>query len=1214
MAKVGGPRVFFDIVGVFNATNMLKDMDAKMTVVESIVLDSMDAIVGSFAGISETITQITEQTIPLAQALSEATIEFEKFAGVNKQLAAGIIETGMGFGFTAEESLSAGAKMAQLTALIGESSVQAATEMGQTFALISGLGTSEAMTRLINLQQQTAFMYGNLTKAQFDNMNSEMQANVVKENTIEILDQLNTVENRSASNMKQLTFVMNQFAAQAHQTGESIANMAAMSAVLIEAGEEQGKAGRALRMIYARLGADTSGAQQAIQELGIATHDANTGALRPLSAIVEELAVKFKDLSAEKRQDIVQTVAGNDHYVRFIKLIENQARMSELATDAIENQSTAEEELNRVIQDQSTALKEAQAELQHNQAILGQALVPAYTAATEVQARFTLGLAQLADTGLGRTFSEGIILLQRYGQILGGVFDTYLNIKSVNIAMKTHMAILRALNGEELVRTDTHRMRNTLATATISLDEKIAQIQNAILQTKLDITKHELQSFSADRQQHKIRLEQQLNFEIEQGKNLITERNSLFMNEMQLRQQLSDLGERIFQQEINGHVNVKNAIMAEGMARVQLSDAQIARLQETNMLLKHESLLSAEAMQQNRVKATLDAQNASLLIALSQERLIMLENDRRIRSVAARQTKMHARDIGAAIDEEKAKLQDLKMVRQSYFADMNSQNAVHEKTIAQNSIMINDNQLLIDTHHILTVQLENEAARKSRLAAIDDELIVIMQQQGILKEDLALLTQVEIDQLTILSQKKATMTDLELEQTIAMSQQNIERRKAMLGMKEMTPLLSNASMAMTRFSMAAGMASMSVHVLSNFIGLDDETSMRMSMILMTMSMIPAMAQMAMMTTSMTSLSAATAGATAQVSGLSVALKTVGIGIALAGAAYIFDKVIGGAKGAADEIDDMNDSLRTTGQLLNKLSEDDASALEVPSTIADVVGTTMDLTATSVDDLNAALAESNREIAEIDGHIETLGKDNALIPSLLDDKGELQKFNNLLEQALSVELSMRYQGLDVNSAAAQRLVLNDIESGLLPGDDAPVKFAVGIGEVSEFIPIDTPTGVDYMEVKTQGRVSKDLEETIAGLNDGTMTLNDLTEEGAAFLAEMAGASAYLADNFAYTSDSMTDGTLDIAGGFSEAEEKMRSFANAREELFFGGKSQYMTGEMMKQVVNKGVENLYSNVELLMTNNFYGLTFDEAVNEISNRITDQLISQGVPMSAS
>ena len=56
---------------------------------------------------------------------------------------------------------------------------------------------------------------------------------------------------------------------------------------------------------------------------------------------------------------------------------------------------------------------------------------------------------------------------------------------------------------------------------------------------------------------------------------------------------------------------------------------------------------------------------------------------------------------------------------------------------------------------------------------------------------------------------------------------------------------------------------------------------------------------------------------------------------------------------------------------------------------------------------------------------------------------------------------------------------------------------------------------------------------------------------------------------------------------------------------------MSGDMMKQVVNTGVENLYQNVELLMTNNFFGLTIDEAIDKVSNGVLRTLQEQGVPI---
>lgn len=1180
-------------------------MDAKMTVVESIVLDSMDAIVGSFQGISETISQITEQTIPLAQALSEATIEFEKFAGVNAELADGIIKTGMGFGFTAEESLSAGAKMAQLTALIGESSVQAATEMGQTFALISGMGTTEAMTRLINLQQQTSFMYGNLTKAQFDQIDSQQQANMVREQTMEILDQLNTVENRSAASMKQLTFVMNQFAAQAHQTGESIANMAAMSAVLIESGEEQGKAGRALRMIYARLGADTSGAQEAVQGLGIATHDANTGALRPLSAIVEDLAVKFKDLGAEERQRIVQTVAGNDHYVRFIKLIENQGRMTELATDAIVNQSTATEELNRVIEDQSTALKEAQAELQHNQALLGQALVPAYTKATEVQARFTLGLAQLSETGIGNTFATGIIILQRYGQILGGVFDTYLNIKSVNIAMKTHMAILRAINGEELVRTDTHRMRNTLATSTLSIDERIAAVNEQIAFTKLLIQDFDMKTGHI--RQNIVRTEQQLAFETQKINALVEERNALHMTELQHKTHLNQIAMQMFSTEQNNADAVRRRAMMTALEAVRLNDAQVQSMRLTNMELMKQSVFietiklrkqQAHQLEMNELAAELAGHQTIIRV-----KTLELTNTKARTAAAAA--------IRAGLKEEIA----LSTTRAAQIALDITQKRTLFQNEAQNSKMtsafnnkeISENEKLLDQEFMIRNLLEDEAAKKSRLAAIDDELILALQQQGISKQQLNYLLEEEIAYLPVLAGLKGNLSDEERKLNQELLAQIIQRRQLNSEGLRTEPLLDSMSMGMTKLSMAAGMASMSVHLLSGVLGIDDEKSMRVSMILMTMSMIPAMAQMAMMTKSMTSLGIATQGATMKLKGFKAALAATGVGLALILGAFAIEKFLMKTKDATDEL---NDSLETTVDLLGKLTAEDVKGFEVPVEIHDELGAIVDLSTATQSELKNMSRVATEEIAAIDEAMQGLAADDPQLAHLADRKKALKEFDDTIRQQESVVINFKYKNTETMSEDELiRMVLGDLASGDL-GEGMEMPVFLTYKTTSGYSSSD-PYGVTSNMPVT--KLVEDPQRALDRLNGGFSEMADLTDEGREFIMRLANSASYMANNFSYASDDMVEDIVEITDGFTKAEAEMRSFANAREELFFGGRSQYMTGEMMKQVVNKGVENLYSNVELLMTNNFYGMTFDEAVNEISNRITDQLVSQGVPLNS-
>ena len=482
-----------------------------------------------------------------------------------------------------------------------------------------------------------------------------------------------------------------------------------------------------------------------------------------------------------------------------------------------------------------------------------------------------------------------------------------------------------------------------------------------------------------------------------------------------------------------------------------------------------------------------------------------------------------------------------------------------------------------------------------------------MLAQGILKNDLVLLTDIEISQLALLAEAKGVAAQATLEENAAMMAQNIQRRRAMQGMSEQEPLLNSMSMGMTKLSMAAGMASMSVHLLAGAFGIDDEKSMRVSMILMTMSMIPAMAQMAMMTKSMTTLGIATQGTTMKLKGFKAALAATGVGLGLILGAFAIEHFLLKTKDATDEL---NDSLETTVDLLGKLTAEDVKGFEVPVEIHDELGAIVDLSTATQSELKNMSRVATEEIAAIDEAMQGLAADDPQLAHLADRKKALKEFDDTIRQQESVVINFKYKNAETMSEDELiRMVLGDLAAGDL-----------GRGmEIPTILTYDTVTGYDasdpygVVEGIPITKLVSDPQRALDRLNGGFSEMADLTEEGREFILSLANSASYMANNFSYASDDMVEDITEITEGFTKAEAEMRSFANAREELFFGGRSQYMTGEMMKQVVNKGVENLYSNVELLMTNNFYGLTFDEAVNEISNRITDQLVSQGVPLNS-
>ena len=441
--RAGASRVFFDIVGTFQATKMIKDADSAATVFEALHLDAITGIQEAGQELSELFNGLTDAVIPIARELAEAEIQLDKFLQVGEDIEVvrdSIESIGLNFAFAGDQAMEAAAKMAQVSGVLGPGSLAAGTQVGMEFGLISGMETEAAMQRMINLQQQTQFMTENLN----DNMTAEERATQIRKDSMRVLDELNTIENRSAATMEQITFVMNQFASQAHLANEEIRSMAALSAVMIETGEEQGKGGRALRMMFARLGSNIGGARDEMERFGVAVEDAE-GNMRPLSDMLKELEAGFFAQSGAEQQATAQIIAGNRHYTRFLKLITNLDRVRELELESAMRLFPAMDEIERRRETELFQLEQAEARVRNFSSALGEQLVPSMTRVTNIQANFLSVLGAFAEGPLGFTITGILSLSKHFSTIIGPVASVIIAFKSFSISMQTQLAVMRAL-------------------------------------------------------------------------------------------------------------------------------------------------------------------------------------------------------------------------------------------------------------------------------------------------------------------------------------------------------------------------------------------------------------------------------------------------------------------------------------------------------------------------------------------------------------------------------------------------------------------------------------------------------------------------------------------------------------------------------------------------------------------------------------------------
>jgi TP901 family phage tail tape measure protein len=450
MAKSGAARVFFDIVGQFQAERMLGDTEAAMTVQKAMMMDALAGVEDSFSQTSQQIMQATEQVVNSFFEFEDQLVRLRKFYNDDASVmrfADATREMGEAFAFTGAEALAASARMAQLKDALGsQQAIIESTRAGLLMSQVGEMETEEGMNRFINLAQQTQFLLGGLSRAQYEALSAEEQANIVRQTSIHTLNQLNTIENSSVATMEDITFVLNQFASQADIAGESIGEMAAMSALLLETGEEVSRAGTGLRMIYQRLGNANNAATKAIAE-HIEGVDAQGVAQMKLSDVLSELAPAYAEMSAEEKRALAVNIAGSRHYVKFLKLMENHNRLVQLQTNAFNAQYGAIEEFEKKMESTSFQAKVMEARLENLRVMIGEDLAGAYMTAYRAEGLFLKGFESIVNTSINgyqpisQLVGAFIGLSSVYEKTSKPLFELGINAFNLFIAFKTLQAV-----------------------------------------------------------------------------------------------------------------------------------------------------------------------------------------------------------------------------------------------------------------------------------------------------------------------------------------------------------------------------------------------------------------------------------------------------------------------------------------------------------------------------------------------------------------------------------------------------------------------------------------------------------------------------------------------------------------------------------------------------------------------------------------------------
>ena len=463
----GVSRVFFDIVGTFQANRLIHDAEAGALAMQALFVDAFAGIAEAAGAINDQIQEMEDNLIPVAREVERARLEFEKFfdetvrqSGQLALIKNDVIELGRDFGFVADEALKAGSRVAQLSAMLGPEVVEPLTRGGLALGAIGEMDAADAQKDFMSLMQQNALITGELTTAQFNLLTPLEQRALVTKNVADTLNTLNSVEDRSVARMPEIIEAMNHFGGVARLAGEDVAFMAAMTATLIERGITAESTGMALRFVYARLSGNISGAADSLRELGVETTNAD-GTLRSLEEILNELAPIYNQLEDSQKPVIAQAMAGNRHFSRLMLLLQDIDRTNQLAAEGFGQTAAVMTEtgeatgfLATMFEDTAFKINQTEADIANLRAEIGERMLPATLAATQAQADMLQAFVNLQLAFEDSFVGDFVNNMIEARQILSTVFMPYatalLNLQALQIAMGTFHIVLRAINGEQI--------------------------------------------------------------------------------------------------------------------------------------------------------------------------------------------------------------------------------------------------------------------------------------------------------------------------------------------------------------------------------------------------------------------------------------------------------------------------------------------------------------------------------------------------------------------------------------------------------------------------------------------------------------------------------------------------------------------------------------------------------------------------------------------
>jgi len=264
---------------------------------------------------------------------------------------------------TAEEYDSLKKSLVSLAVVYGVAASDA-TEAAVVFAQ-QGKSVSETI-ELTKTAMLGAQVIGSSVKETVENMTAAMNAfNIPAEQSITIINEWINVEKNFAVTAQDLAEATKKAGATANQMGISMSAFLGDVTAIVEVTRKSGsEAGNALNFIYARVHTTAKSALQDLANIplymdkfGNATKEAQPN-LRATTDIIDELALKWNNLSEAERLEISTSLGSKRNLVSVSALMQNHTRSIEARVSALTSAMSAEKAFNIIQETTATKLKQ----------------------------------------------------------------------------------------------------------------------------------------------------------------------------------------------------------------------------------------------------------------------------------------------------------------------------------------------------------------------------------------------------------------------------------------------------------------------------------------------------------------------------------------------------------------------------------------------------------------------------------------------------------------------------------------------------------------------------------------------------------------------------------------------------------------------------------------------------------------------------------------